>query len=129
MKRSRTVAMGRFALEALAGEGEVDDRRVSAALMQAVRLYLTDRGLGRPGWKYPAFLPEQAAAEDVVLELSADESLWRALEEEAERQGVSFRQMLEHAALYFAVELSTGRATERIVESLEAEAEPGRDNG
>ena len=129
MKRSRTVAVSRFALEALAGEGGVDDRRVSTALMQAVRLYLTDRDSDRPGWRYPAFLPERAAGEDVVLELSVDESLWRALEEEAEHQGVSFRQMLEHAALYFAVELSTGRATERIIESLDAGAEPGQDDG
>jgi hypothetical protein len=127
VKRSRTVGLSRFVVEAIGGEGGADDRRVSARLMQAVRLYLADRNSDRPGWRYPAFLPERPAGEDVALELSADEGLWRALEGEAERQGVSLRQMLEHAALCYAAELSAGRATERIVESLEAETEPGPD--
>lgn len=52
------------------------------------------------------------------LELSVDEDLWRALEQESGRQGASVSQMVAHAALYYAAELNSGRITERVLEGL-----------
>jgi hypothetical protein len=78
--------------------------------------------LARPGWKFPSFLRDRGPSEEVELELSVDDNLWDSLEEEARSQGVSVRQMLEHAVLYFAAELNAGRVTQRILVDREEES-------
>jgi hypothetical protein len=120
-KQSVTVGMSGFVFEALGGEDGEDAARVPVIVVRAVRFYLRDRDSGRPGWQYPDFLRGSEVREDLTLELNADEGLWRALAEEAERQRVSIQQMIQHAALYFAAEISAGRATERILEDLEGD--------
>jgi hypothetical protein len=115
--QSLTVGVSGFVVEALAGEhGEA--AAVPAIAVRAVRFYLRDKGSGRPGWAFPEFLRASHVHEDLTLELSGDEDLWQALAEEASRQRVSVPQLIQHAALYFAAELSAGRATERILEDL-----------
>jgi hypothetical protein len=113
-----TVCLSRFAFEAVAGEQEEGSKHVPAMMARAVRYYLNDRDSGRPGWLYPPFLRDSEVAGDVKLEVSIDEQLWRSLEEEAERQGVSVPQMVEHVALYFAAEANSGRIAERILDDL-----------
>lgn len=119
MKRSVTVRLGDFACEALVDGKGVDPRRISPAAVQAIRCYLNDKGSGGPGWLYPAFLRNGGAGHEVELQLSIDGDLWRSLEEEAERQGVSVQQMVEHAALYFAAEADAGRIARRILHELD----------
>ncbi len=55
------------------------------------------------------------------LELSVDDEVWRSFELEADRQGVSTQQLIEHTALYFAADRDAGRATQLILDSLETE--------
>ncbi len=119
-KRLAAVRIGRFACEAIAAEEErAIDERIPLRAVQAIRCYLNDRDLGRPGWRYPALLREDwGRGEKVELELKVDRELWRLLEEEAERQEVSAEQLVEHAAFYFAAELNAGRVTRRILDEL-----------
>ena len=119
MKRSVKVALGAFASKVLAVEGKNGGQSVPASAEQAIRCYLNDKTSGGPGWSYPAFLRGRAPHEEVELELSVDDSLWRSLEEEAEDQDVSPQQMLEHAVIYFAAEVDAGRMTERILDDLD----------
>lgn len=120
MKRSVTTRLGEFAVEALAGHGGKGSRHVAVRLVQAIRCYLHDRDSGKAGWPYPVFLRDREVSEGAELELSVDTDLWRSLEAEAVRQGVSTQQMVEHAALYTAAEVNAGRITQRILDDLEA---------
>lgn len=122
VKRTVAVQLSQFALDALVGKGGPPFPDASARMEMAARCYLGDRGSDRPAWPYPAFLRASEAQEDVALDLSIDEELWRSFEEEAERQGVSVQQMSEHAAFYLAAEEDAGRLTLRILDDLEATA-------
>lgn len=125
VKRSFNLRLSEFSLEAIAGEESRDSERISARLVQAFRLYLSDRGSGELGWAHPAFLFDKAPR-TVELELVVDEGLLRALEEEAGRQEVSVSQIAGHAALYYAAELDAGRLTQRVLEDLEDAERRGR---
>ena len=107
-------------MKALVTEGARDD--VAASLETAVRVYLGDSDLGKPGWPYPEGLREVSSG-DVELELLLDEELWRALEKEAGEQGVSVSRLAGHATLYYAAELDAGRIAQRILDAAEGEDE------
>ncbi len=115
----KTIRLSKFAFEAVAGDEEADFKHVPARMRRAVRLYLNDRDSGRPGWPYPPFLRDREASKEVELEVGIDERLWRSLEQEAEQQGVSTPQMVEHVALYFAAEVNSGRTAARILDDLD----------
>lgn len=115
VKRSVSIRLGGFAREALAGEEGNSGEPITSKVEAAVRCYLNDKGSNPPGWPYPHFLPGGEPKEETELQLSVDDVLWRSLEEEAESQGVSVQQLVEHAALYFAAEVNAGRATRRIL--------------
>jgi hypothetical protein len=118
-----TVSLSDFSFEAVArGEGE-DSARVRSRLVRAVRVYLNARGSDRPGWAVPAAL-RAGEGDDVELELDADEAIWRALREEAGRQGVSVSRLVGQAAIYYAAELDAGRLTQSILDELGAEDAP-----
>lgn len=118
MMRSVTVRLGGFACAALAEEEGVDPAQIPSAAVQAIRCYLNDKGTGGPGWLYPGFMRGGDNGDDVELQLSIDGDLWRSLEDEAERQGVSAQKMVEHAVLYFAAETDAGRITRRILDDF-----------
>lgn len=119
VKRSVSVSLGELASDALGGEGVGNDAPVSVSAARAIRCYLNDKGSGIPGWSFPPFRRRREAGERVALELSIEDSLWGSLEDEAESQGVSVQQMLEHAVLYFAAEVNAGRVTERILDDFD----------
>jgi hypothetical protein len=118
MKRPVTVRLGSFVSKALAAEAMNGGQPSSASVERAIHCYLGDRDSAGPGWSFPAFLRGREPVEPIELRLEIDDELWRSLEEEAGRQGVSVQQMLEHAMLYFAAEVNAGRVTERILDDL-----------
>jgi hypothetical protein len=129
MNQNVTVHIGEFSAVALAGDRGLAFERLPSRLLRALRLYLLDRDLARPGWAYPAALPERNG-DQIELELAVDEDLWRRFEREARRQGVTTSTLASHAALYYASEVDAGRITQRILDQLEGEdVDDGFENG
>ena len=126
-KRLVTLKLSQLAFEALAAEEPSGSPRAPVRTESAVRIYLKDKEAGRPAWPYPDFLRGSETQEDIGLELHVDPDLWLQFEAEAERQGVSAQQLLEHAAFYFAAELNAGRITQRILADLESNEAERRD--
>jgi hypothetical protein len=122
MPRTVEMKMGDFAL-GLLGAPSADGADASRSLVQAVRYYLTDRDSGRAGWSYPSFFGEDGDGPDRKVRLTIDDAIWGEFTVEAERQGVSPDQLLQHAALYFLADRDTGRLTQRILEDLGREEE------
>lgn len=120
MKRTVAVSLSKLSLMALGAEAGGSGDDVAANLERAVRVYLGDGALGRPGWAYPGALREAGPA-GTEMELSFDRELWRALQGEATRQGVSASKLAGHAALYYAAELDAGRITQRVLDGLAGE--------
>jgi hypothetical protein len=118
MTRLVTVRLSEFACSAVAGERASSGEQLSARIVAAIRCYLSDKGSGGLRWTYPSFLAEEEGGEEVTLRLAIDDELWRSLEQEAERQDVSPRKMVTHAALYVAAEVDAGRVTRRILDDL-----------
>lgn len=121
LKRSVTVRLGELAREALGGDEGPEATQLPSRTVGAIRCYLNDKGSGGLRWRYPPFLPDNEDSRDVELHLDIDDGLWGRLEDEAERQGVSTDQLVEHAVLYFAAEVHAGRATLRILDDFEDE--------
>jgi hypothetical protein len=115
VKQFVAVRLGAFASKVLAAEAMNGGQASSTSVERAIRCYLGDKESGGPGWPYPAFLRDRAPLEEVELRLHVDGDLWKQLEAEAESQGVTVQQMLEHAVIYFAAEVNAGRVTERIL--------------
>lgn len=120
MKRLVTVRLSEFACDAIANEG--DDDHTPTRVTGAIRCYLNDKESSGPGWTYPSFLRDTEPGKEVELRLSVEDELWHALDQEAQRQGVSVQKMVAHAVLYVAAEVNAGRVTRRILDQLEAAA-------
>jgi hypothetical protein len=121
MKRSVTTSIGSFASKALAVEGRSGSTPSSVSIERAIHCYLSDKESAESGWRFPAFLRGREPVQAVELRVLVDEALWGSLEEEARRQEVDVRQMLEHAVLYFVAEVNAGRVTERILDDINEE--------
>lgn len=119
MTRLVTVHLSEFACSAVSGDGNARGEGVPARVVAAIRCYLNDKGSPGLAWSYPSFLAEEKGREDVALRLAIDDELWRSVEEEAKRQGVSAEKLVTHAALYVAAEVDAGRVTRRILDDLE----------
>ena len=113
------VKLGIFACEALFGGKEEQTEHLPVRLVTAMRVYLGDKETNRPGWRYPDFAREAGAEQRAEVVVNVDEELWSAFASEAADQGVSIEQLVEHAALYFAAELDSGRVTERILDQMD----------
>lgn len=112
MKRSVTVKLGALAIDALGGKRGGEP--APDELVRAIHFYLNDSDRPGLGWTYPRFLRDRNAV-GIDFELSLDDSLWGTLEREAQAQGVSVSQLIEHATLYYAAELDAGRVAQRIL--------------
>ena len=120
-KRLERIALSHSAAETLGGgEGAAAD--AGSRLEGALRLYLHDKGAGRPAWPYPGFLRGAEHAAEVEVEFRVDPALWRSFEAEAREQDVSVEQLTEHVAYYFAAELDAGRMTQRVLDDLGSDA-------
>lgn len=89
--------------------------------MRAIRFYLSEKDADGAGWRYAPFLRERQRGIEVALELEIDDSLWRALEDEAASQQVPVERLMEHAAFYYAAELDAGRITKRILDRIDVD--------
>ena len=110
------VILGEISLRALRGESNSESSSIGTALALAIRYYLTEKDTYAPGWAYPRFRRELIEGEGVRVQITIDDAPWEALQREADRQGVSAERLAEHAALYFAAHLETGRIGRSVLD-------------
>lgn len=113
-----TVEVGDLCLKSVEGGTGRDPAELSRTFTRAIRHYLADADSGRIAWPYPRSLAAAQGAKRPVS-VTVDGEAWRELGAEAKRQEVMPDQLVEHALLYLAADLDSGRLTERILESLD----------
>lgn len=118
MRRTVTVGVGDFGLESLGGAFTRDSTNLGLSVMQAIRYYLAGQESERAGWTYPSFRRGDRDGPRVAVQLDLDDATWEAFSREADRQGVSTDQLVEHAVLYFAADRDSGRLAQRIAKDL-----------
>jgi hypothetical protein len=110
------VILGEISLRALRPESRRESSSLGPPLALAIRYYLTEKDTYAPGWAYPRFRRELIDGEGVQVQITIDEAPWEALEREADRQGVPVERLAEHAALYFAAHVESGRIGSSVLE-------------
>ena len=118
MKRSVTLELDEFGRDSLTAQAGRQGESLSTLLGEAALYYVADLRADRRAARIPRFArrpPSRIPAAELSLSLDLDDVTWQALEEEATRQQVSMHALLEHAALYYLADLSSGRATRRML--------------
>lgn len=114
--RSLKVTLSDFVIGAIARDEPRDSPQAQGRLSRAIRFYLHEASLRRPGWSVPSALRGEQGGAEMKLEL--DDELLRGLEAEARKQDVSLSRLVSQAAIYYAAELDAGRITQRVLEDL-----------
>lgn len=112
-QRDLTIALSVGALS-IAGRREGADGALSRRLAVAVASYMGEADPTRPGWRFPEFRRGVEVEDRRPCELRVDGDLWERFSAEADRQGVSAEDLLEHALLYFAAQQDSGALAERL---------------
>jgi hypothetical protein len=114
-----TVEVGDLALKSMQDQIGSNPAKLSRAFSWAIQHYLADRDSGRIGLQRPDFLVEAEPRSRHPVSIEVDGALWDEFRVEAERQELTADQLVEHAVLYLAADLDSGRLTERILEDLD----------
>jgi hypothetical protein len=108
-----TLRLAPFEYEAF--ERYRSSQAVTAArvIHTAVMYYLGERDSDRPAWHVPPLRRDQpdGAAE---VEVDVEETVLRALAEEAAGQGVDSQELARHALLFFLADVDNGRAAAKL---------------
>lgn len=96
-----------------------DRAELATRLAAAIVYYLADGSSTQAGWDFPDFRRSDNDGVGTSVELVLDAELWDEFAEEAERQGVSTNQLLEHAALYLVAAQDSGRVAKRLADELD----------
>jgi hypothetical protein len=93
-----------------------------AELVSRAAAYLvSDLGSGRPELEVLA-VEGSDNLRPVEVEVDLPATTYRAIELEAARQSVTLEELLEHAKVSYIADVESGRATERILRSVEGES-------
>ena len=60
-----------------------------------------------------------------TIEVTFDEFGWRALTDEARRQGVTIEELVAHAAMYYLADSDSERFSRRVLNGLDRSASKG----
>jgi len=85
-------------------------------LTLALTYYESELASGRVAIDVPRFRRSSVGGETRTLKIPLDDDSLRRLEHEAERRGVTFERLSEHAALVLLADLDSGKVAERIIE-------------
>ncbi|HKI66423.1 MAG TPA: hypothetical protein VJ989_04075 [Solirubrobacterales bacterium] len=116
MARSFEVRLSDFVIDVIARDAPRDSPQVRGRFSQAIRFYLHEASLRRPGWSVPSALRGEQEGDEMRLEL--DDELLCRLEAEARKQDASLSRLVSQAAIYYAAELDAGRITQRVFDDL-----------
>ena len=106
MKTDVTLRLDKFGQRAFARLARGRHGSAAAAVRTASLYYLAERDSDRPAWRVPRFGLGEAGP---TLKVRLDEETWRAVRDEAERQGVSADALAVHAVMYFLADVDSGR--------------------
>jgi hypothetical protein len=115
------VCLDRFGREALEEHLGRTGGTGADALGDAVRYYLGDSDSGRVAWQAPREYRSPDSNEELELEL--DEDLHGELQRESRRQRVTPDLLAMHALMYYLADLDSGRATARLGDAMNRDAE------
>lgn len=118
--KTEKVALGELSLEALRSI-HLDGDDPAAVVRQSIAYYLADRTAGRAAWLVPEFRRTEQPQGGEEVEFEIDEQAWESLTGAANRQGVTPERLVEHAILYVAADVDSGRVTQRILDDLDKE--------
>ena len=98
----------------------------------ALTYYESELSSGRAAIDVPRFRRSPAQGESRSLKIEIDQGSMRRLEQEAERRGVPFERLCEHASLFLLADMDSGMVAERVIErarsgpsSARPRSEPG----
>jgi hypothetical protein len=117
MSRDVSLHLDKFGQRALARFARGRDGSEAAAVRTASLYYLSDRDSHRPTWQVPKFATGEGS--EATLSVRLDDHTWRALDDEAGRQGVTPEILAVHAVMYFLADLDSGRLAELLESALE----------
>jgi hypothetical protein len=117
MTRNVKLHLDEFGQESLDRFVARGDGNPAGALRTAALYYLANAESQRPAWRAPRF--RSRALPDAGLKVAFDDETWRALEEEAGRQGVEAEDLAVHALLYFLADLDSGRIADLLEDALD----------
>jgi hypothetical protein len=117
MSRDVSLHLDKFGQRALERFARGRDGSEAAAVRTASLYYLADRDSQRPSWRVPPFAAGEGT--DATLRVRLDDETWRALDDEAGRQGVTPDVLAVHAVMYFLADLDSGRLADLLEGALE----------
>jgi hypothetical protein len=126
MNEEIAITFDDFGWEAL--EERAAEQRVSLEELISLALGYYDSELpsGRAAAIVPRFRRGPAKGETRTLTLRLEEGTMPRLECEAERRGVAFERVCEHAALLFLADLDSGKVAEEVVRRARSRSGRGR---
>lgn len=116
MSTDVTLRLDAFGQRAFARLARGRRGSAAAAVRTASLYYLADRDSGRPAWGVPRFHANESGP---TLTVRLDEDTWRAVNEEADRQGVSADALALHAVMYFLADIDSGRMGRLLDEAFD----------
>jgi hypothetical protein len=119
MRRPLSLALDEFGASALEEHAERFSVSPAELASRAARYFLSDRDSGRLALRVPR-LEGARGTPALHVRVELDDDLWRELEAEATRQGVSVESLVEHSILYFLADLDSGRVERKILEDESA---------
>lgn len=82
----------------------------------ALTYYESELTSGRAAIDVPRFRRSPPRGETRTMNIGIDQASMRRLEQEAERRGVPFERLCEHAALLLLADMDSGMVAERVIE-------------
>ena len=116
MSTDVTLRLDEFGQRAFARLARGRRGSAAAAVRTASLYYLADRDSGRRAWRVPQF---HAGESGPTLRVRLDEETWRAVNQEADRQGVSADALALHAVMYFLADIDSGRMGRLLDEAFD----------
>jgi hypothetical protein len=117
-RRRVTLRFDELGWQSLESAARDDDTTLDELLALAIAYFEGERLADRAAAVVPRFKPE-GHGDPREVRLALPPSLWRRVEDEAERQQVSLEQLIEHAALLYLADADAGRVADRVLREAE----------
>ena len=119
------ITLTRFGWTSLEERASADGFDLAEVAGQACAYYASELDRGRLAAELPKAGAGQPTGTQRLVSLELDDRCAELLESEAERQGVSFEQLVKHAILLYLADFDAGRVADRVAQGAqERESDP-----